>query len=522
MKIKFYIVLASLVFLMTEPTGYTQELTGIGPPPDEAIAGDAGQIISMEERKVSLDFENAELKDILKAFSRQTGANFIASEVIEGKKVTVYLSNVSVDEALSSILKSNGLVYEKQKGDVFLIKPSGTEAIKTVIKVIKLDYIQAYSLVMPAEAVGFASTGGAFPITEVGGSPEGGGLASSAASGMPQGTEGKSIIDIVSSLLTKYGKVIADKKTNSLIITEIPENIKIIEDIIKELDVEPPQIMIQAEIVETTTSALKRIGMEYGSLTETLGFKYGLVTGSDETQRLQTPVGFPFPEWFIKQTFDSQLLSNAALFNYGTLTANDTEVILKLISNDEDTKYLSRPKIMTVNNQPAIIKVSANTAIGVESTTIGEGDQVLSKAERVETGIVLKVTPQANAKGQIFMYLEPSVSRAQTSTFFSTQFLDPQVRSASSTVLVQDGDTVVIGGLIKTDNYKTIRKVPFLGDIPFFGEAFKSSYKKVDDTELLIFVTPHIVKKRGDQYIMPPEVAERDRAIRDTLERYGR
>ncbi|NQU95123.1 MAG: secretin and TonB N-terminal domain-containing protein [Candidatus Omnitrophica bacterium] len=521
MKIKFYIILTSLVFLMTEPTGYTQELTGIGPPPGEAMAGDAGQITSMEERRVSLDFENAELKDILKAFSRQTGANFIASEVIEGKKVTVYLSDVSVDEALSSILKSNGLVYEKQKGDVFLIKPSGTEEIKTITKVIKLHYIQAYSLTMPAEDVGFASTGGAFPITEMGGSGEGG-LASSAGSEMPQATQGKTIIDIVSSLLTKYGKIIADKPTNSLIITEIPENIKAIEAIIKELDVEPPQIMIQVEIVETTVSALKRIGMEYGSLTETLGFKYGIDADSDESQKLQVPVGFPFPEWWIKQTFDDQLLSNAALFNYGTITANNTEVILKLISNDEDTKYLSRPKIMTLNNQPAVIKVSANTAIGVESTTIGEGDQVLSKAERVETGIVLKVTPQANAKGQVFMYLEPSVSRAQTSTFFSTQFLDPQVRSASCTVLVKDGDTVVIGGLIQTDNFKTIRKVPFLGDIPFFGEAFKSSYKRGDDTELLIFITPHIVKKREDQYIMPPEVAQRDRAIRDTLEKYNR
>jgi type II secretory pathway component GspD/PulD (secretin) len=195
------------------------------------------------------------------------------------------------------------------------------------------------------------------------------------------------------------------------------------------------------------------------------------------------------------------------------------DFVLKLLAQDSDTKYLSRPKIMTINNEPAIIKVSANTAIGTNNTSVSQTAQNITTAERAETGIILKVTPQVNDNGDIFMFIEPSVSRAVPSTL-SASFYDPSYRSAASTVMVRDMDTVVVAGLIETNNFKTTRKIPFLGDIPLIGEAFKSKYNKTEDTELLMFITPRVIKKRDAEIITPPNMSDRGYMIDKTLAQY--
>ena len=479
-----------------------------------------GKTIAATDSKVSMDFEDAALKDILKAFSRQTGINFIASDMIEGKKITVFLNNVSIEDALSSILEANGFSYEKQAGDVYLIKLTGKESIKTVTRVFRLNYLQVYRMsseegatttssnvtIIGSPSYSQASAPNAMP------SPAGG----SAQAGQQEGAAGgktaepKNIIETTQSLMTKHGKIVADRRTNSLIVTDIPSALECIEKTLKELDVEPPQIMIQAEIIETTSSALSRIGLEYGGGTgdadhfSKITYGKGTSTGS---QNPVFPTPAPFSQDLIKNWYNTAL-SQGALFKYGTITADDFNVVVKLIAQDDDTKFLSKPKIMTINNEPAVIKVTANTAIGIESVSVSQTTQNISTAERAETGIYLKVTPQVNSKGDIFMYIEPSVSRATASTFFTTQFMDPNYRSAISTVMVRDGDTVFIGGFVQTDNFKTTRKVPFLGDIPILGEPFKSHYKKTQDTEIIIFITPHIVKRKNGEFITTKENSE--------------
>lgn len=511
MKIKICVLISLLIMLVTASIGYMEEVGGI------------------DNVKISMDFENAALKDVLKAFSRQSGINFISSNVIEGKVVTVYLNNVSVEEALASILEANGLSYEKQAGNVYLIKPSGTEHIRTITRVFKLNYLQVYKMATP-EGTSTSTSGitiiGEPAIASAGSASTSQGQTQSSSS-QTQSTETekpKNIIDVIQSLMSKYGRIVADRRNNSLVITDIPGVFPAIESTLKALDVEPYQIMIQAEIIETTTNALKRIGVEYGSEAQLLKVTYtgssNTTAGDANTTNPTFPTAFPFTENFIKDTYGTSL-AQSGLFRYGTVRVADIDIVLKLFAQDEDTKYLSRPKIMTINNEPAIIKVSANTAIGVTSSSVTQTGQTISTAERAETGIILKVTPQVNNNGNIFMYIEPSVSRATASVFFTTQFMDPQYRTSASTVMVKDGDTVVIGGLIKSDNFKTTRKIPILGDIPIIGEPFKSHYKKAEDTELLIFVTPHVVKKRDGQYITPPELTEREHMLEKALSEHS-
>ena len=476
--------------------------------------------------KVSMDFENADLKSVLKAFSMQAGINFIASDTIENKKVTVFLSNVSIELALVSMLEANGLLYEKQSDNLYLIKPSGKSPMRMITRIFKLDYLQVSVTPISKETEGSSSgvTIIGQPAVAAAGSSSQGMANPSAEPGSSGGSADSNIVKVVQSLMTQYGKIVADTRNNSLIITDAPNAFPAIEETIKKLDVEPLQIMITAEIIETSTSAMKRIGLEYGSETQLFKATYtgsgstsggtGTTTGTSPT----FPTPFPFTQSFIKDTYGATL-AGSGLFNYGTLQIADMDFVLKLLSQDSDTKYLSRPRIMTLNNETAVIKVSASTAIGINITSVAATNQNTSTAERAETGVVLKVTPQVNDKQDIFMRLEPSVSRAVASTL-SANFYDPSYRSSACTLMIRDMETVVVAGLIQTNVIKTVRKVPILGDIPMIGEAFTSRYNQTEETEVIIFITPHIVKKRDAEYVTPKNMTDREYVIQNTLAKH--
>ncbi|MDD4957289.1 MAG: secretin N-terminal domain-containing protein [Candidatus Omnitrophica bacterium] len=520
-NLPIFLGMSLIVWGMSGPAWSVQEVTGMG---GIMGANPMAQAASQDDRRVTMDFEDAALKSILKAFSRQTGVNFVASDIIEGKKITVYLNNVSVEEALTSILEANGLSFESQGENVFLIKPAGTAQIRTETRVFRLEYIQVYEMSASKEdGSAFGDTSGGASDSSLTGDISAGGSSSGqkvGSSGASEGDKPRNVIEIVKTLMSPYGKIVADKRTNSLIITDIPSRFRVIEDTLRKLDIEPLQVLIEAEILETTTSAAKRIGVEIGSETQTAGFTWGQTTG-EEGSNLSIPLAAPLTQSYVKDQY-GQTLSGSELFSYGTLTQASTEIALKLFLKDQDTKVLSRPRVMTVNNEEALIKITANTAIGIESTTLSQSGEVLSKAERVETGIVLKVLPQVNSAGDIFMFIEPSVANVQASAnlISGNQFLDPQVRSSSSTVMVRNGETVVIAGLIKTNNTDTTRKVPFLSDIPFIGEVFKSKTYTTEDTEILIFITPRVVKK-GDKTMRPPVVAEKEDMVDAVLQKYA-
>jgi type II secretory pathway component GspD/PulD (secretin) len=178
----------------------------------------------------------------------------------------------------------------------------------------------------------------------------------------------------------------------------------------------------------------------------------------------------------------------------GTLTA---------ILSDSNTKILARPKVLTLNNETARIELTAETAVASVTTTAsseGTATTTSGSAERINTGITLDVTPQINKDGYITMHIEPTVIVPVISKFFAgsgndAKFVDPQTRSAKTTVMVRDGETVVIGGLISKEDTYSFEKIPFLGDIPILGAAFRYKTADESDKELIIFITPHIVKE---------------------------
>jgi len=398
---------------------------------------------------ISMDFQDADLKDILKVFSQQADLNFIASENIKDRKITLYLDKVSVQDALTTIMTANNLTYEQEpESKIFVVKEWGRPEVETITMIFPLQYarVKGYELAVAGEEKG--SSGGGLGINEV-----------------------------IEKLLTEHGQVVEDARTNSLIVTDLPSQFPKIEKAIKELDIKLPQVMIEAEVIETSLQTIDKLGISWGSSTEGNLFS---VTGASRTD------SFPFTK------FTS---SDAVTYTTGSISATNLTATLAMLKKDTDSRILARPKILTLNNQTAEINITADTAVSSGAVKIAaEGGVSTSSTsvERYETGVSLKVTPQINKAGEITMSIEPSVTNVKSSVL-TGDYYDPQTRSAKTTVTVNDGATVIIGGLINVEETNISRKMPFFGDIPFLGNIFRKKDDTSTDKELIIFITPHLL-----------------------------
>ena len=335
---------------------------------------------------------------------------------------------------------------------------------------------------------------------------------------------------VIEGLLTEEGSLVTDERTNSLIVTDVEENFPRIEQAIAQLDVKTAQILIEAELVEINAQKVKDLGLEWGTGTE------GTLVSLSPAK---STVAFPF------SGFDNKTLGrlsptkiasgSTSGVTLGTLSTDQFDVVLKAIETDTTSKILARPKILTLDNESATIRLSSQTAIGTITTnpTQVAGTTATESAERTETGVRLVVTPQVNEHGYVTLLIEPAVSRPVQSSFFSSKFVDPKTRSARTLVRVKDGETIVMGGLIDRQKKRALRKVPLLGDIPVLGLLFQKEDVEDDETELIVFITPRIVKDDAHvaQAVQPAvlepivereqerPVAQRDEAIETLLNR---
>ncbi len=436
----------------------------------------AGDSPAQQGTSISMDFQQAALKDVLKIFSQQAGLNFVATNDIENKKITLYLDGVTVQDALDSIMAANNLAYEQAEGSsVFIVKESGKSKIDLYTKIYNLDFARISTIKEGSDS------------------------------------DKSDIESIIKNLLSKgadnktIGSVIVDKRTNSLIITAKPNDFPIIEETINKLDSITPQALIEAEIVEIQTGALKTLGLEWGNANGTFvrftgpkkithfpfirssnPFSKSLLGGVTETTSTSTANNVTTTATEISQT---PTLS--------TLSLQEFSMVLKALETEGMAHYLAKPRVMTVNNETAEIKITADTAIGIKKTSLSDTGEVISQAERVETGIKLKVTPTINKKGYITMTVEPEVSRAVQSAYF-VNFVDPSKRSAKTTVMVKDGQTIAIGGLLKNYEEDDNRKVPGLSKLPLIGNLFQMNDKRNVQTEIIVFVTAHAILDKDD------------------------
>ena len=414
---------------------------------------------------ISMDFQDADLKDILKIFSQQAGLNFIASEKIKDRKITLYLDKVSVEDALNTIMSANSLTYEQEKeSKIFVVREWDRPEVQTITKIFPLQYarVKGYELTSAGEEKRESRVIGIEDVIE------------------------KILSQTTDDQGREYSRVTGEPRTNSLIVTDVLSQFPKIEKAIKELDIKLPQVMIEVEIIETSLDAIDKLGIEWGSSTE------GILASATGAARTST---YPFtkPQEMSKVGPDG----NPTSLYLGYISAMNLGGALAMLAKDTNTKILARPRILTLNNESAEINITANTAIAaLQETSSSEGIATQTQsAERVETGVTLKVTPQINTKNEITMSIEPAVTNTKWSQYFSGTYVDPQTRSAKTTITVRDGETVIIGGLINIEDTKISRKVPIFGDIPLLGYLFRKKDDQTIDKELIIFITPHLVKE---------------------------
>jgi type IV pilus assembly protein PilQ len=399
---------------------------------------------------IDLKVTNADVTDVIRTFGQISGLNIVVQPGVSGQ-VTAELENVPWDQALEQILKINGLGYEIE-GNVMRIAPV---AVLRQEAQEKQQLAQAKALSIPLQTIyrrlSYAN-------------------ATQIASLLRSGQAG---------LLSQRGSVIVDDRTNSLIIKELPAYMDTVVSVIDRLDTPEPQVMIEARIIETTKRFSRDFGIDWG-FTGIASAATGNTTGLifPNNGRVTGSVGVP-------GSGDSGTL-RLQLGN--VLNTFQLDVALQAAESEGLINILSAPKVATLNNQQASIE----SGLQIPVQTIANNTVTV---QYVAATLSLQVTPQVTAEGTVMMDISISKREPQLAFLIPGATNAPiATKQAQTRLLVRDGGTAVIGGIYKVSTDQGEDRVPGLANIPIVGHLFKNKSRREENEELLIFITPRVIK----------------------------
>ncbi len=370
---------------------------------------------------IDLDVKDVDIKEIARIFSRLSGLNFVVGDDVAAR-VTFKATNVDWETALNMILKTYNLTYSREGNFLRILSYAQLrqeeEGVPLVTKVIFLNFAKADDM--------------------------------------------RSALDTIRS---NRGRVNTDAKTNSLIITEIPDALEKMLGIIKDLDKRTPQVMIEAMMVDVKLTNEDQLGINW------------TVTDKDRSERSFT------------QTLRAG--QTAGIIQYGKtlLPRYNLIALIDFWCQNKKAQILANPKVLTLDGLAAKIELIEEIPYTSSQVTPSTGGATTTYSFR-EAGIKLEVTPHISVGGFVSLDIKTEQSY-RTGTVGGQPTIDK--RTAETNLLAADGETVVIGGLKKKDSTLTIDKIPIIGSIPFLGKLFQKRVYTATDTELLIFVTPYIV-----------------------------
>lgn len=443
---------------------------------------------TLEERTysgapLSLEFQDVSVRTILEVLAQHTNTNIVASDSVSGN-ITLRLINVPWDQALDIILKSKNL-DKRVNGNVIWVAPAAelakqeadelkAQQEKKVLDPLRTEYIR----------LNYAKAENVRTLIEAG----------RATSDRSSGS---------TSLLTDRGTVTIDARTNTLIVKDTAETISNIRDLISKIDIAVKQVMIEARIVSATDTFSKEIGVKWGILSQGAASNRNLLVGGnlstiDSLKTYTTATnadGTTYPV-YSGLTAANNLSVNLGAANpagsiaFGLLSISDLLLDLELSAMQADNKgeVISSPKILTSDKQTA--KVLSGTKIPFKKDTSSGATAI----EWIDAALVLEVTPNITPEGRIGMALNIENGSPTSSP---TGELAVNLDSIKTDVVVDDGQTVVLGGVFKNTASNGVTKVPFLGDLPYVDRFFKRDVKLNNKQELLIFVTPKLVNDTG-------------------------
>jgi MSHA type pilus biogenesis protein MshL len=449
-----------------------------------------------QEDKISLDIKGMDIVDVLKTLAMRSGLNIVVGKNVMGK-VTIFLKDVKPRQALDIILLANDLAYDERDGIINVMSGRDYETIygerfadKKQVSVIKLQYAKAISLVSALNQM--KSNIGRVVVDEMSNivvlmdTPERLNQMRQMLVEIDQPTQTR-IFDLnysnseklknkINEMLTKnIGSITIDERTNKLIVVDYPQRVAEIAKVVEAFDDRTRQVLIDSKIVEVTLSDKLQLGIDW--------------------------------DFWIKKNFRVDNTLSLSLTSGGTVTLGTTtlqgpdqyKTVLDILKTYGDTRVLSSPRVTALNNEEAKILVGTKDAYITQTTSqSGTGSTITAESVNfVDVGIQLFVTPTINREGFVTMKIKPVVSSAVRTSITSggtvSQIPIVSTSEAETSVMVKDGATIIIAGLIKDETIKAINKIPILGDIPFLGNLFKNTSDEIKKKELVIFLTPHIL-----------------------------
>ncbi|NWK53876.1 type IV pilus secretin PilQ family protein [Acinetobacter sp. SwsAc5] len=447
-------------------------------------------------KKISLDFQDIEVRRVLQLLADFTGINMVAADTVQGN-ITLRLKDVPWDQALDIILKTKNL-DKRRNGNVIWIAPvselikAEEEEAKAIAQSVKLAPLQTeYIQLNYAKAADIEKL-----ITEGRNSKN---SSNTSNSNNNANNTVDPLGDSVGSLLSPRGTVSVDPRTNTLIINDTSAKIDQIRQMIDLLDVSVKQVMIEARIVRATTDFTKEMGVKWGILSQGITNNNHLLVGGSDTTLwdLRTPeykqeagVGTWKYEIERPQNLNVDLgvtAEGASRIAFGLISLSDFMLDLELSALQADGygEVISTPKVLTADKQKA--KVASGQQIPYRST----GDNGQATTEFKDALLSLEVTPSITPDGRVQMNLDVNSDSPGQVTPDGNIAINKNF--VNTNVLVDNGETVVLGGIFEQQTANAQTKVPFLGDIPYIGRLFRKDIKSDNKRELLIFVTPRIV-----------------------------
>ncbi|HAV5390177.1 TPA: type IV pilus secretin PilQ [Acinetobacter baumannii] len=456
-------------------------------PPDKSVSS-SYKAPSYSGNKLSLDFQDIEVRRVLQLLADFTGINMVAADSVQGN-ITLRLKDVPWDQALDIILKTKNL-DKRRNGNVIWIAPvaelikAEDDQAKALAQTIKLAPIQTDYIRMS-----YAKAVDVLKLIED----------SRDAKGAATNRTANSDALALESLLSSRGSAVADTRTNTLIVNDTAQNIDKVRKMIELLDVQVKQVMVEARIVRASTSFTKELGVKWGILSQGITNNKNLLVGGSETtlwnlrepKKDETTGGYKYTiERPDNLNVDLGVTNPAGSIAFGLISMSDFMLDLELSALQADGygEVISTPKVMTADKQTAKVATGQQVPY-LMTTTSGAGSTATTSFK--DALLSLDVTPSITPDGKIQMKLD--ISKDSIAGEAPNGELILNKNNINTNVLVDNGETVILGGVFEQTTKNSQTKVPFFGDIPVVGRLFRKDVKSDDKQELLIFVTPRIV-----------------------------
>ena len=452
---------------------------------------------TLEERvysgePLSMEFQDVEIRSVLDILAQFTEMNIVASDSVAGN-ITLRLINVPWDQALDIILKSKNL-GKRENGNVILVAPSTELAEQEARELEAQQAVQSYAP-LRTEYIRLSYAKAQDVLTLI---SQGSGSSGSSGIGGTSGLTNRGNDN--NTLLSDRGTVTVDERTNTLIVKDVANSIENIRTLIGKIDIPVRQVMIEARIVSATDSFSKEIGVRWGILSNGAANNRSLLVGGSE-QTLWDLKDFDvetttvngqtvsYPSYDISRpdnlNVDLGVANPAGSIAFGLLSLSDVMLDLELSALQADNRgeVISTPKVLTADKQTA--KVSSGTQIPYQEASASGATTTSFR----EAALSLEATPNITPDGKIGLQLLIT----NGTPVFTNGIVAINEDSISTNVTVEDGQTVVLGGIFRNRTNNGVDKVPFLGDLPYIGRAFRRDVRNNNKEELLIFVTPKLI-----------------------------